>query len=50
MTQVVEQPVQRGELLDFVPKNKEGLLGNVKVGTALDAVTMSSWSYTEEIR
>lgn len=45
--------MKRGKLLDFVPKNKEGLLGNVKAGGSLgycDNEIMNSGSYMEEIR
>lgn len=45
--------MKRGELLDFVPKNKEGLLQNVKAGGSLgycDKEIMNSGSYIKEIR
>jgi len=38
--QVVEEPTSRGILLDLVLTNKEGLVEDVKVGTALAAVTL----------
>ncbi|GAB0175730.1 hypothetical protein GRJ2_000038200 [Grus japonensis] len=34
-TQVVEEPMRRGVLLDLVLTNKEGLVGDVKVGSSL---------------
>ena len=36
MTQVVEEPMRRGVLLDLVLTNKEGLVGDVKAGGSLD--------------
>ncbi|GAB0207498.1 mitochondrial enolase superfamily member 1 [Grus japonensis] len=35
LTQVVEEPTRRGVLLDLVLTNKEGLVGDVKVGGSL---------------
>ena len=35
LTQVVEEPMRRGVLLDLVLTNKEGLVENVKVGSSL---------------
>ncbi|GAB0208404.1 hypothetical protein GRJ2_003306100 [Grus japonensis] len=35
LTQVVEEPMRRGVLLDLVLTNKEGLVGDVKVGGSL---------------
>ncbi|GAB0208952.1 hypothetical protein GRJ2_003360900 [Grus japonensis] len=35
LTQVVEDPTRRGMLLDLVLPNKEGLVGDVKVGGSL---------------
>ncbi|GAB0208304.1 mitochondrial enolase superfamily member 1 [Grus japonensis] len=35
LTQVVEEPMRRGVLLDLVLTNKEGLVGDVKVGDSL---------------
>lgn len=35
LTQVVEKPTRRGELLDLALTNKKGLVGDVKVGNSL---------------
>lgn len=40
MTQVVKKPTRRGVWLDLVLTKKEGLVGNVKDGAAVAAVTM----------
>jgi len=44
LTQVVEEPTTRGVLLEFVLKNRDGLVEGVKVWGSLAAVTMIWWS------
>ena len=45
LTQLVRESTRDGALLGLLFANREGLVGNVKVGTALGRVAMKLWNY-----